>query len=143
MSEQTTATGYRLECGHYTAVAGPAGATTGRAWCATCGESRSASDPVRIDVVPIRRDPDSFTRDEGWRATTGHPELRGVVFEWYGGEYVEYGLEGHPVDVFNVYDYEKGGPSIDRTAEALAGYLAERLAEPDERETVSRAVAMS
>ena len=65
------------------------------------------------------------------------------MFDWFGGEYIEYGLPGHPVDVFNVYDYAKGGPSIDRTAEALADYLAERLSDPEERETVSRSVAMS
>ena len=138
----TRATGYRLGCGHHAAVPGPAGATTGRAWCDTCQESRPASDPVRVDVEPLHRDPDTFTRDEGWRASADHPELRGVVFDWYGGEYIEYGLAGHPVDVYNVYDYGKGGPFIDRTAEALAVYLAERLAEPQERDDVAQAVAM-
>ena len=33
-------TSYRLTCGHIARVPGPHGATTGRAWCNTCEESR-------------------------------------------------------------------------------------------------------
>lgn len=33
--------------------------------------------------------------------------------EWMGGPYIELGTrEGHPVEVINVYDYEKGEVSI-------------------------------
>ena len=38
------ASDYQLDCGHYATVPGPAGATTGRAWCVTCGESREVTE---------------------------------------------------------------------------------------------------
>lgn len=40
MTAPTTTT-YLLDCGHRADVPGPHGATTGRAWCSTCGESRA------------------------------------------------------------------------------------------------------
>jgi len=42
-----------------------------------------------------------------------------------------------------VWDYATDLPIIERTGEALAAYLSERMSDPEERETVARSVAMS
>ena len=64
----TTATGstslggtmrtYQLVCGHAAEVPGPAGATTGRAWCDRCGESAAVAPACRHCGRPIRQGDD-------------------------------------------------------------------------------------
>lgn len=39
-------TAYLLACGHVADVDGPCGATSGRAWCVTCGGSAAVVEPV-------------------------------------------------------------------------------------------------
>jgi len=55
---------------------------------------------------------------------------RKVKFTWRGGEYIEYGLVGYaPIEVVNVFDYEKGAPSIPRTRTAFVQAVDEYISE--------------
>jgi hypothetical protein len=59
------------------------------------------------------------TREDAMTAMIYTTEL--ATYEWHGGEYVEITPKGEniPVDVINVWDYEKGEPLIPRTFASL------------------------
>lgn len=60
---------------------------------------------------------------------------RKVKFTWHGGEYIELGWVGYsPVEVINVYDYEKGEPSIPRTKPAFRKAITDWIEDYGERE---------
>ena len=55
----------------------------------------------------------------------------GLTFSWLGGAYIEISVEGGlPFDVFNVWDYEKDEPKIERSMRGLVNFVdAEMLSE--------------
>lgn len=54
-----------------------------------------------------------------------------LVFSWSGGAYIEISHEDSeiPFDVFNVWDYAKDEPTIERSMSGLVGYVDERMHE--------------
>lgn len=44
---------------------------------------------------------------------------RGCSFTWEGGEYITVAFSGQPLEVINVYDYERGTVRIERTQVAF------------------------
>jgi hypothetical protein len=54
-----------------------------------------------------------------------------LVFSWSGGAYIEIFNEGSetPIDIFNVWDYEKDEPTIERSMRGLVSYVDERMQE--------------
>jgi uncharacterized protein (DUF427 family) len=53
----------------------------------------------------------------------------GLVFSWAGGAYIEIYLEGNamPYDVYNVWDYEKDVPTIERSMAGLVAFIDEQF----------------
>ena len=53
----------------------------------------------------------------------------GNVFSWWGGPYIEITLEGNatPYDVYNVWDYEKDEPTIERSMKGLVTFIDEQF----------------
>lgn len=74
-------------------------------------------------------------------AVSDDPRLLEVVWQWAGGEYVEYGLPRHPVGVVNVWDYRAGAPRVAFTVDGLREYLEGLYADQDEVEAVRAEVA--
>lgn len=98
-------------------------------------------DPYRRIVFTVAELADP---DEGrvvLEAVAEDPRFRGVVWRWWGGPLVEYGLPGHPVGVVNVWDYETGTTRVPFTAGALAEHLAGVYADPEEVAAVRAEVA--
>lgn len=82
----------------------------------------------------------SETGDGSWEARCADvPRLRRFVWRWSGGPYIEVADDGggDAFEVHNVWDYEVDRPVIDRSAEALVGYLDERFAEEAEIDALS------
>lgn len=44
---------------------------------------------------------------------------RGCRFTWEGGEYIDVAINGQPIEVINVYDYERGEVKVERTQVAF------------------------
>lgn len=58
----------------------------------------------------------------------------GNIFTWWGGPYIEIAFENSsmPYDVYNVWDYEKGEPIIERSMRGLVGFIDEKFEEEEE-----------
>lgn len=58
----------------------------------------------------------------------------GLVFSWWGGPYIEISQDGSeiPFDVYNVWDYEKDVPTIERSMLGLVAFIDERLDEGED-----------
>jgi hypothetical protein len=56
------------------------------------------------------------------------------VFTWWGGPYIEISFEGGsmPYDVYNVWDYEKDEPTIERSMRGLVDFIDARFEEEEE-----------
>lgn len=56
------------------------------------------------------------------------------VFTWWGGPYIEISFEGSsmPYDVYNVWDYEKDEPTIERSMRGLVDFIDARFEEEEE-----------
>jgi hypothetical protein len=59
---------------------------------------------------------------------------RGLRFEWGGGNYIDIfvGDDTKAIDCYNVWDYEKDVPTIERSIAGLVEYVNGRLAEADD-----------
>jgi hypothetical protein len=57
--------------------------------------------------------------------------LNDLVFTWSGGAYIEISFVDSktPFDVFNVWDYAKDEPTIERSMAGLIEYVNERYEE--------------
>jgi hypothetical protein len=55
----------------------------------------------------------------------------GLMFSWVGGAYIEIYFDGHatPHDVFNVWDYEKDEPKIERSMRGLVDFIDTEMLE--------------
>ena len=55
----------------------------------------------------------------------------GLTFSWLGGAYIEIYFEGNamPYDVFNVWDYEKDEPKIERSMRGLVDFIDTEMLE--------------
>ena len=53
----------------------------------------------------------------------------GNVFSWWGGPYIEIAFEwaSMPYDVYNVWDYEKDEPTIERSMKGLVAFIDEQF----------------
>jgi hypothetical protein len=53
----------------------------------------------------------------------------GNIFTWLGGAYIEITLEGNsmPYDVYNVWNYEKDEPIIERSMRGLVSFIDEQF----------------
>lgn len=60
----------------------------------------------------------------------------GLVFSWTGGAYIEIYFEGNaiPNDVFNVWDYEKDEPTIERSMRGLVDFIDAEMTENEDDE---------
>lgn len=58
-------------------------------------------------------------------------KAHGFEFQWSGGAYIDIYVIGEstPFDVYNVWDYEKDAPSIERTTQALAEFVDNEIRE--------------
>lgn len=54
---------------------------------------------------------------------------QGLKFSWWGGPYIEISFEDseNPFEVFNVWDYEKDEPIIERSMRGLVEYVDENI----------------
>lgn len=54
----------------------------------------------------------------------------GLVFSWWGGPYIEISYEDQPpFDVYNVWDYAKDQPTIERSASGLVSFIDSQFEE--------------
>lgn len=62
--------------------------------------------------------------------------LGDIYGSYRGREYIElsFGVPGRPVEVVNVFDYEKGCPVIEATDEAVENAMTEWLADLDTKD---------
>jgi len=58
----------------------------------------------------------------------------GNVFTWWGGAYIEIAFENNsmPYDVYNVWDYEKDEPIIERSIRGLVNFIDEQFENEEE-----------
>lgn len=60
----------------------------------------------------------------------------GLMFSWVGGAYIEVYIQGYavPYDVFNVWDYEKDEPTIERSMRGLVDFIDTEMTENEDDE---------
>lgn len=53
----------------------------------------------------------------------------GNIFTWWGGPYIEIAFENNamPYDVYNVWNYEKDEPIIERSMRGLVDFIDEQF----------------
>jgi hypothetical protein len=58
----------------------------------------------------------------------------GNIFTWWGGPYIEVAFENSsmPYDVYNVWDYAKDVPTIERSMRGLVNFIDEKFEEEGE-----------
>lgn len=84
-------------------------------------------------------DPIDYCQGHGPRAVEVEERARmvcvidAITYKWGGGEYVELHVdaEAAPFDLFNVWDYSAGAPTIARTLDAFEARCVEFAAEVD------------